>query len=276
VTLFESSAEIGGQFTLAREVPGKQEYQRTIDYYATMIAKLGVELKLKNPLSADQTDWHSMVQNFDEIIISTGVRPSQPAIPGIEKALVKNYVEVLSGRAAVGKKIVIIGAGGIGFDVATYVFGPGLQEPEKWLAYWGIHSNFETRGALVPAVMPIPDTRVVLMQRSVGQLGRTLGKTTGWSHRLHLKKHGLEMLGGVTYQQILDNGLWIEVYGERKFIEADTIVICAGQQEENSLYTHICENVPALKAHIVGGALQAAELDAQRAIAQGAALAAQL
>jgi 2,4-dienoyl-CoA reductase (NADPH2) len=194
----------------------------------------------------------------------------------VDKPLVANYVEVLTGRARVGNNIVIIGAGGIGFDVATFVLGHRQQNKDNWLAYWGIDSNFESPGALATPLMPELDTRVVMMQRSEGPPGRTLGKTTGWSHRLHLKKHRVEMLTGVTYKRIEDHGLWAEINGEARFYEADTIIICAGQVEENALYAHITRNVPSLKAHLIGGAHRAAELDAQRAISQGAALGANL
>jgi len=272
VTLFEQNSEIGGQFTLAREVPGKGDYQKTLDYFQTMITKLSIDLHLNTEFEASDPK----IQYYDEIIISTGVIPRKIDIPGASKRHVVSYTEVLQGKKSVGKKVVIIGAGGIGFDVATFVLGFDFESQEKWLNYWGIDKEFQTRGALVQSETVTPRREVMIMQRSHTVPGKTLGKTTGWSHKLYLKKQQVRFTVGVTYRKITDSGISVNLLGEDKHVEADTIIVCAGQVEDSSLYRKLKKYFPEISAHLIGGALEAGELDAQRAIAQGAKLASNL
>ena len=269
VTLFERSSEIGGQFTLAREVPGKGDYQKTLDYYQTMITRLSINLHLNIELTAGDLK----NQDYDEIIVSTGVIPRQIDISGESKKHVVSYTDVLQRKRSVGKKVVIIGAGGIGYDVATFVLGSDSDSREKWLDYWGIDKKFKTRGALVMPKTVLSDKEVLIMQRSHTAPGKTLGKTTGWSQKLHLKKQQARFMTGVTYRKITDSGISINISGEEKHVDADTIIICAGQIEENRLFRKVKKYLPEISVHLVGGALEAGELDAQRAIAQGAKLA---
>ena len=209
-------------------------------------------------------------------MVATGVKPRLPDIPGIELPLVAGYSEVITGHVECGDNVLVIGAGGIGFDVATFLLGHELEDPEKWLAYWGIDSSLASRGALAsPSRLPAK-RRISLLQRKETPPGKGLGKTTGWAHRLHLTNHGVQMLPGVEYLAIEDNGLWIKQNGEDRLLAADNIVICAGQIEENQLYRTLRAENSGAPVHLIGGAERAAELDAQRAIYQGAELGSRL
>ena len=269
VTLFESMPEIGGQFTLARQVPGKDEYQKTIDYYAAMIRKHGIRLRAGIRLSPDNTDWQALAGRFDDIVLSTGVRAREIRIPGTERPLVTGYRAILSGRRQAGARVVIIGAGGIGFDTAAFLVGDGPATRDDWFGHWGVDRSFEAAGALAVPKDPESGREVVMLQRSDGAPGRRIGKTTRWAHRLHLKKHGVRILTGVRCLEIESGGIRIEHEGDERLIRADTIVVCAGQEPENALHGILRRHKSDERIHVIGGARLAADLDARRAIAEG-------
>jgi 2,4-dienoyl-CoA reductase (NADPH2) len=272
VTLFEASSEIGGQFNIAKEIPGKEEFLETLRYYNTQIKKNGVELKLNTKANTDN------LKNFDEVIIATGVQARKPQIEGIEHPKVLNYIEVLKDKKPVGKKVAIIGAGGIGFDVAEYLtHSPKKETPLKsFLKEWGIDENNEVRGGIEgikPQIEPSP-REITMMQRKKSKIGASLGKTTGWIHRLSLKSKKVRMLNAVQYNKIDDKGLHITRNGKDELIEADNVIICAGQYSVSELYEPLKSQ--GVNVHIIGGAFEAGELDAKRAIEQGSKLAAEL
>ena len=268
VTLFEADHRIGGQLNLARNVPGKEEFDETLGYFRARIAELGVVLHLGcRPELAT-------LAAFDEIVIATGVIPRMPDITGIEHSKCVSYVELLSGAKLAGERVAIIGAGGIGFDIAEYLSAPapGAATPEAhFRAEWGIDVTIANRGGLVAASALASPRRIVMLQRKSGRMGRTLGLSTGWALRLALAKRHVTQLSGVTYGKIDDAGLHIVVDGSERLIAADTIVICAGQEPARSLYQALI--AAGRSAHLIGGAERAAELDAMRAIDQGTRLA---
>ena len=265
VVLFEASARTGGQLHLACKVPGKEEFGPLIDWFSTRLHRAGVDLRLGTRAGPDD------LAGFDEVVIATGVTPRRPAIDGQERAL--GYAEVLAG-APVGPRVAIIGAGGIGFDVATFLGQSGgspTLDPALWRREWGVGDPAQIAGGVI-APEPAPAARqIVLLQRKAEKPGRSLGKTTGWIHRASLAAKGVQMLGGVTYRKITDQGLWIERGGVAELIAADTVVVCAGQDPDRSLAAAL-----SCPCHIIGGADVAAELDARRAIDQAARLAATL
>jgi 2,4-dienoyl-CoA reductase (NADPH2) len=273
VALFEQAQEIGGQFNMAKRIPGKEEFHETLRYFSMRIRDLGVELRIGTRATA------SLLREgrFEEVVIACGVTPRAAEIPGIDHPKVMSYVELLLGRRAAGKRVAIIGAGGIGFDVAEFL----VQSPPspstdiaRWLHEWGIDTTLTARSGLVQP-MPEPAEREVwLLQRSPGRPGRKLNKTTGWVHRAALKAKGVAMLGGVSYERIDDAGLHILIDGKQQLLPADTIVICAGQEPNRALHIELTQNGNA--PHLIGGADVAAELDAKRAIDQGTRLAAVL
>ena len=266
VTLFEAEAEIGGQLNMAKQVPGKEEFHGLVAYFERMLDLTGVDVRLNQRADA------AMLAEYDEVVIATGVLPRDPEIPGQDLPHVVNYVDVLRHGAEVGEKVAIIGAGGIGFDVAEFLTH-SEDTGRDWLSEWGIVDPSDARGGLSPAGpdMADPARAATLMQRTKSRPGKKLGKTTGWIHRATLAERNVEMLGGVTYEAIDASGVRILRDGEPHLIEADTIVLCAGQMSERSLADSLGE-----KAHVIGGADVAAELDAKRAIDQGARLAARL
>ncbi len=275
VTLFDRSSEIGGQLNMAKQVPGKEEFWGLVDYYRTMIADSDIDLRLNTEVGVDD------LKSFDEVIIATGVVPRDPGIPGQDGENVLSYIDVLRHKAPVGNKVAVIGAGGIGFDVAEYVTtteSPTENLPE-WLQEWGVSDPEQDRGGLSPTgPQPEPPARAVtLLQRKSERLGKRLGKTTGWIHRATLKMKGVEMIGGVNYEKIDSAGLHVS-YGEARenptLIQADTIIMCAGQLSDRSLADALASE--GINAHVIGGADVAAELDAKRAINQGTRLAAAL
>ncbi len=278
VSLFESGDGIGGQFRLALQIPGKEDFKETLRYYQAMIDKYGIELKLNcaidEPLFREMND----SRQYDELILSTGVVPRSTRIPGEDHPNVLSYPEVLLRKRPVGERVVIIGAGGIGFDMATFLVSE--HEPpdiERWYREWGIDPQLGTAGSLVTPDVSPPMRQVTLLQRKKTPLGTGLGKTSGWAHRLYLKKKKVRMTGGVRYLQIDDRGLEIAVDGSTEVIAADNIVICAGQLPQNQLASvRPTRPQAAAKLHVIGGAERAVELDAQRAIKQGAQLAATL
>ena len=272
VTLFEAGAAIGGQFDLARRIPGKEEFNETIRYYTTMLEKFEVDVRLGVRAGVDD------LTGFDDVVLASGVTPRLPAIPGIDHPKVLTYAQAITG-APVGKSVAVIGAGGIGFDVSEFLTtdqSPTLNLKE-WKAEWGVADPQEARGALTTA-LPAPAVReVYLLQRTKGPQGRSLGKTSGWVHRASLKAKGVQQLSGVNYELIDDDGLHISFgpdHRDRRVLPVDNVVICAGQESVRDLEEDLRRN--GIEPHIIGGAALAAELDAKRAIKQGTELAAAL
>ena len=276
VTLFDRADDVGGQLNMAKQVPGKEEFWGLVDWYRTMMATSGVDVRLNTEVNADD------LADFDEVIIATGVVPRDVGIPGQNGANVLSYIDVLRGKAEVGKRVAIIGAGGIGFDVAETLVHEGVSpavDLDAWKEEWGVGDPSETPGGLALSG-PTPDAparEVTLLQRKTTKHGKGLGKTTGWIHRAALKMKNVKMVGGVNYERIEEGGLYVS-FGEARenpqLIEADTIVLCAGQLPERSLADALeAKGVPC---HVIGGADVAAELDAKRAINQGTRLAASL
>ncbi|MCZ7676318.1 MAG: NADPH-dependent 2,4-dienoyl-CoA reductase [Roseovarius sp.] len=276
VTLFDRDSRIGGQLNMARAIPGKEEFHGLVAWYETMVAETGVALRLGRAAGVDD------LADFDEVIVATGVVPRDPEIPGQDGPHVVGYADLLSGRVEAGRRVAIVGAGGIGFDVAEYLVHDGRSptvDLEAWKREWGVGDPSETRGGLTPeGPAPEPPARAVtLLQRKDERLGKRLGKSTGWIHRAALRMKGVEMVAGVNYERIDARGLHVSFGEERanpRLIEADTIVLCAGQQSERGLADALAAAGRA--AHVIGGADVAAELDAKRAIDQGVRLAAML
>ncbi|MEY8828115.1 FAD-dependent oxidoreductase [Sedimentitalea sp. XS_ASV28] len=276
VTLFDRASEIGGQLNMAKQIPGKEEFWGLVDWYRTMVSDLGVKTKLGHEVAAADLD------GFDEIIIATGVTPRDPKIPGQDAPNVVSYIDVLRDKAEVGERVAVIGAGGIGFDVSEYLAHEGSSPTEDlplWMQEWGVSDPAENRSGLAPeGPRPHPSARqITLLQRKASKHGKGLGKTTGWIHRATLKMKGVQFVGGVNYESIDAKGLHVS-FGEARenptLIEADTIVMCAGQLPERGLADALIAR--GAKPHVIGGADVAAELDAKRAIDQGTRLAAAL
>ncbi|MBW3831880.1 NADPH-dependent 2,4-dienoyl-CoA reductase [Aeromonas hydrophila] len=269
VSLFDQASEIGGQFNFAKQIPGKEEFHETLRYFAKRLEKCGVELYLGQRQSAESL----LGGGFDEVILATGIRPRTPNIPGIEHAKVMSYLDVLRDHKPVGEKVAVIGAGGIGFDVAEYlVEGKGDRSRDHWLKEWGIDKQLGERGGLMAPVIDAPERLVWLLQRKESKVGDGLGKTTGWIHRTVLKNRKVEMLSGVQYLRIDDEGLHIQVGEQQQCLPVDQVIICAGQEPLKELQAGL--QAAGKPVHIIGGADVAAELDAKRAIRQGAELAA--
>jgi 2,4-dienoyl-CoA reductase (NADPH2) len=272
VTLFEAGDVIGGQFDLARRIPGKEEFSETLRYFTRMLDKHEVDVRLRTRASiAELTD-------FDEVVLATGVAPRMPDIPGIDHPMVLSYAEAITGKP-VGKTVAVVGAGGVGFDVSEFLVtdeSPTLNLKE-WKAEWGIADPQEVRGALTTPIPAPPAREVYLLQRTKGPQGTRLGKTSGWVHRASLKAKGVQQLSGVNYERIDDNGLHISFGPGRsdpRLLEVDTVVICAGQESVRDLEDGL--HRIGIEPHVIGGAALAAELDAKRAIRQGTELAAAL
>ena len=265
VTLFEAADQIGGQFNIAKQIPGKEEFYETLRYFKKEIELSGVTVNLNHRVTA------AALTAFDEIILATGVIPRRPDIPGIDHPKVLGYLDVIAG-APVGPRVAVIGAGGIGFDISEYLIhsGPSAsQDIETFMKEWGIDMSFQARGGvegMVPQISPAA-REVFLLQRKSKKVGAGLGKTTGWIHRTNLAKRGVQMMAGVTYEKIDDAGLHITQAGTARLLQVDSIVLCAGQEPERSLAADLPQ------AHLIGGADVAAELDARRAIDQGTRLA---
>ncbi|MDN5541801.1 MAG: NADPH-dependent 2,4-dienoyl-CoA reductase [Acinetobacter sp.] len=276
VTLFEASHEVGGQFNLAKVVPGKEEFHETIRYFKVQIEKTGVDLRLNTKVNREQLER----EGFEEIIIATGVVPRALRIEGSDLPQVLSYAEVLRG-APVGRKVAVIGAGGIGFDVSEYLLKPEHQpQPQPladWQREWGVdpNPNYVSEGGTQVAEVHPPVREIYLLQRKTSALGAGLGKTSGWVHRAQLKKHAVRMLRGVQYKAVTDEGLWVDMAGQDQLLRVDTIVVCAGQESVKDLMPSAEQNTLA-NYHIIGGAKLAAELDAKRAIREGAEIASKL
>ncbi|OKJ44954.1 NADPH-dependent 2,4-dienoyl-CoA reductase [Streptomyces sp. CB01580] len=264
VTLFDMADGIGGQLDVARRVPGKQEFDETLRYFRTRLAEEGVELRLGTRATAE------VLEGFDEVVLATGVTPRSPAIPGLDHPSVVGYLDVLRDGAPVGNRVAIIGAGGIGFDVAEFLTDPGdgaSADPEAFFRRWGVDTALRERGGLRTAERAAPARTVHLVQRRPGKVGAGLGRTTGWIHRTEMRHRGVTMIAGASYDRIDDEGLHLTVDGERRVLPVDTVVVCAGQEPRRELYEELI--AAGRRVRLIGGANVAAELDAKRAIRQG-------
>ncbi len=269
VTLFDADNQLGGQFNIAKQVPGKEEFYETLRYFTRSVEQTGVTLKLNTRVAADD------LNGFDEVVLATGINPRKPGIVGEDAANVLSYLDVLRDKKPVGEKVAIIGAGGIGFDVAEYLVHEGTSpslDRELFNTEWGVDRTYATAGGLKAPAPHAPARQVTLLQRKTTKVGAGLGKTTGWIHRSGLIARGVQMIPGCTYERIDHKGVHITLDGQPQLIEADTVVICAGQEPERSLHTALSEKRTSV--HLIGGADVAAELDAKRAIHQGTVLAA--
>ncbi len=273
ITLFEAAREIGGQFNLAKRIPGKEEFHETLRYYRRMIEVLDIDLRLNTRAEAAAL----MAEGFDEIVVATGVAPRTPDVPGIDHPMVVGYIDAIEARKPIGRRVAIMGAGGIGFDVAQLIThsGPsGAVDIGVFAKEWGIDFEGHPRGGVtgVTPVVARSDRDVILMQRKADALGKTLGRTTGWTHRAALQRRGVRMVGGVEYVRIDDDGLHARIGGEDRLFEVDTVIVCAGQEPLRGLYDELTAIGGSVS--VVGGAFEAMELDAKRAIDQATRLAA--
>jgi 2,4-dienoyl-CoA reductase (NADPH2) len=269
VTLFDSANEIGGQFNIAKQVPGKEEFDETIRYFSRQLTLTGVTVKLNTRISANELN----SSTFDEVVLATGITPRIPPIEGIDHAKVLNYIDVLKHKKPVGERVAVIGAGGIGFDVSEYLVHSGTPTSQNISAYmkeWGVDMSLQARSGIegVKPHITAPARQVYLLQRKASKVGSGLGKTTGWIHRTGLKNKQVKMLASCEYHKIDDAGLHVSIAGEEQLLAVDNVIVCAGQDPARAL-------VDGLKKpyHLIGGADVAAELDAKRAIKQGLELA---
>ncbi len=271
VTVFDQAPEIGGQFNMAKRIPGKEEFVETLRYFGRRIEQLGIDLRLSTRATLER------LRGFDEVVFATGVTPRGTDIPGGDRTNVLSYVDVLAGHAPIGARVAIIGAGGIGFDVAEFLIenAPSpTTDVARWMREWGVDTTLVARAGLVKPAPEKPERQVWLLQRTPGKPGKRLNKTTGWVHRATLAAKRVTMLGGVSYERIDDAGLHIRIGDETQVLAVDTIVICAGQEPNRALHAEFAAT--GVPAHLIGGADVAAELDAKRAIDQGTRLAARL
>ncbi len=274
IHLYDKNSEIGGQFNIAKQIPGKEEFFETLRYYKKQIERNGVSLHLNQ-----EVDSEFLINfGFDDIVIATGITPRLPGIPGIEHSTVLNYIDVLKDKKSVGKKVAIIGAGGIGFDTAEYLAHDPTHKPtslskQAFLEEWGIDPKNEARGGVEGFYKKTPKNprEIYLLQRKTSKLGANLGKTTGWIHRISLKDKGVEYIKGCSYEKIDDEGLHIDAEGEKRILKVDNIIICAGQETNRTLYEQLDDFDGDV--HLIGGAHIAGELDAKRAIYEGTELA---
>jgi len=271
VTLFEASREIGGQFNMAKRIPGKEEFHETLRYFRRRLELTGVKVEFGREVDAAALS----AAGFAEIVIASGVRPRVPAIEGITHPKVLSYVDVLLHGKPVGQRVAVVGAGGIGYDVAEFL----VQAPPsttmdigRYLREWGVDEAYKAHGGLMPPVVEAAARKVYLLQRTSGRFGRSLGKTTGWAHRASLKVRGVETIGSVAYERVDDAGLHIRVDGDPRLLEVDNVVICAGQESRNELLAGLVGS----RTYLIGGARLAGELDAKRAIDEGTRLGARL
>lgn len=273
VTVYEAKTQIGGQFNIAKEIPGKEEFHETIRYFKAMIDKLKIEVKYNTKVDSQ----YLKDSNYEEFIFSTGIVPRIPSIQGVDHEKVLTYPEVLFDKKDVGQSVAIIGAGGIGFDVAEFLahnpdHKPTSLDKEAFLKEWGVDTKYEKAGALSKKDGEESFRKIYLIQRKSTKLGKSLGKTTGWIHRQSLTDKGIIMISGASYEAIDNNGLHITHDGETKTLNVDNIILCAGQTSENALFNEFSE-ADSRKTHLIGGAEKAMEIDAKRAIDQGIRLA---
>jgi 2,4-dienoyl-CoA reductase (NADPH2) len=272
VTLFDGASEVGGQFNIAKRIPGKEEFYETLRYFSKQVELTGVELKLNTFVRGEMLE----EQGFDEVVLATGISPRTPDIEGIDHPKVLTYLDVMSG-ASVGNTVAVIGAGGIGFDISEYLIHQGESSSlniKTFMQEWGVDMNMAARGGvenMTPAFEPAA-REVYLLQRKKSKVGAKLGKTTGWIHRADLAKKGVHMLNKCEYLKIDDAGLHMLVDGEAKTLAVDNVIICAGQEPRRELV----DQINMLPVHLIGGADVASELDAKRAIDQGTRLAADI
>ncbi|WP_028022845.1 NADPH-dependent 2,4-dienoyl-CoA reductase [Enterovibrio calviensis] len=265
VVLFEKSAVLGGQFNLAMQIPGKEEFQESIRYFTRKVAQFNIDVRLNQAADVDA------LKEFDEVVIATGVKPRMPAIEGIDHSKAIDYQTLIRDKPELGDRVAVIGAGGIGIDVATMITEPQDHTLEDWLKDWSIDQSLSHEGGLLPQPHYVAQRQVWLLQRKLGKVGKGPGKTTGWIHRKTLEKRGVELLGGVSYEKIDDAGLHITLEGQHHILPADHVIICAGQESVNDLVAQL--EGQGKQTHIIGGAEKAGELDAKRAIRQGVELA---
>ncbi|WP_169569842.1 NADPH-dependent 2,4-dienoyl-CoA reductase [Sneathiella limimaris] len=273
VTLYDGASEIGGQFNLAKKIPGKEEFYETLRYFGRMMDVRKIEVKLNHYVTAEELK----LAGYDEVVVATGIMPRTPDIPGIDHKKVVSYIDVIRGNAPVGKKVAIIGAGGIGFDVAELISHKGKSaslDRDIFAKEWGIDFENHPRGGVtgVTPEVAAADREIYLMQRKDTPVGRGLGRTTGWTHRISLNRRKVKMVNGCDYQKIDDQGLHLTIQGEYQVLDVDTIIICAGQEPDRRLYDAL--KAEGVEATLVGGAYEALELDAKRAINQASYLAA--
>lgn len=268
VDLFEKNNHVGGQFNLAMQIPGKEEFKQTVRYFTRRLEQTGVKVHLGVEVNAEQ------LLSYDEVVIATGVQPRIPPITGIEHSKVVDYQTLIRDKITLGKKVAIIGAGGIGVDVATMLTEPADNDLDSWLREWNIDKSLSYSGGLLPSDDYISPREVWLMQRRSGKVGKGPGRTTGWIHRRTLAKRGVHLWSGVEYHAIDDQGLHLMIDGQARILEVDNIVICSGQTSVDSLSALLTEQ--GLTVHVIGGAEEAGEVDAKRVIRQGVELAAKL
>ena len=274
IDIFDSRSEIGGQFNYAKQIPGKEEFYETLRYYAKQIKVLGINLHLNELVTVKTLQG----KGYDDVVVATGITPRTPPIPGIKHEKVLSYIEVLRDHKPVGKRVAVIGAGGIGFDVSEYLVEEHGESPstntKQWLSEWGVSEDSQTVGGLTPAKNTAPAREVFLIQRKETKVGAGLGKTSGWVHRATLQKKDVEMIKGASYDLIDDRGLHITVDGVKKVLDVDNVILCAGQEPFRELFDQLKSE--KINTHLIGGAFEAGELDAKRAIRQGAELAAKI
>lgn len=268
VTLFDQSHEIGGQFNIAKQIPGKEEFYETIRYFAKQIELTGVNLQLNTRVEADDL----VKGGYDHVLLATGIEPRTPAIPGVENSKVLNYIDVLKHKKPVGKRVAVIGAGGIGFDVSEYLVHEGESSTlnaEQWYKDWGVDTSVSTPGGVegVQKKPHAPAREVFLLQRKEEAVGKRLGKTSGWVHRTTLLDRQVEFVAGATYDKISDQGLHATIAGTERLFEVDNVIVCAGQNPLRELFDKV--EAGGVSIELIGGADVAAELDAKRAIRQG-------
>jgi 2,4-dienoyl-CoA reductase (NADPH2) len=271
VTLYEASSEIGGQFNIAKQIPGKEEFEETLRYFRAQTESAGIAVKLNTRATAQGL----RDGGYDEVVLATGISPRRVDLAGADHPKVLNYIDVLKHKKPVGERVAIIGAGGIGFDTAEYLTHEGVSasvDVAKFLSEWGIDEHIAQRGGITRP-KPEPGARqVFLLQRKTSKVGDGLGKTTGWVHRTTLKNKRVEMVSGVSYQKVDNDGLHITIDGQYQLLPVDNVVVCAGQEPLRELHDELA--TAGVTVHLIGGADVAAELDAKRAIDQGARLAA--
>lgn len=277
VTLFEAGGEIGGHFNMAKKIPGKEEFYETLRYFTRQIELHNVELQLNTKFDL------TLLKGWDEVVVATGIKGRIPAIEGVDHAKVVTYAEAINDLKPIGNKVAIIGAGGIGFDVAELLSHKGVSaslDVNVFAREWGIDFDNHPRGGVqgVEPQVETSDRDIFLLQRKTTSVGKTLGKTTGWAHKISLLRKGVEMVAGVSYQKIDDAGLHITVNDEPRVLDVDHVIMCAGQESENTLYQQLLssDEIDTTKLHLIGGAEVAVEIDAKRAIDQGCRLAAVL